>query len=162
MTLVTVPPDSPGLDLGSPEGGWMVAARPPQVLPFSGAESLSWDACLLRLWFPARSNTLATEAIVHRALSLVSLENPSRSLQRIHYWGTGCVHLSTPFHFAWNWGLSWDVGFSDLKLGKSWENWDRLFTLRPQIFWEGTVVGLKSNWITFAHLVLFFLAWSRP
>ena len=86
MTLLTVPHDSPSLDLGSPEGCWMVAHPPsPGAAVLRCYESLSWDASLLPLWFPARSNTLATEAIVHRALRLVSLENPSQSLQRIHY-----------------------------------------------------------------------------
>ena len=45
--LVTVPHDSPKLDVGSPEGGWMVPHTPsPGAAIPRHCESLSWDACL--------------------------------------------------------------------------------------------------------------------
>ena len=59
------------------------------------------------------------------------------------------------------WGVSWNVGFLDLILGKSQQNWDRLVTLGPQMSWEGTIVDLKSIWIIFVHLVIFFLTLPR-
>ena len=54
--------------------------------------------------------------------------------------------------------VSWNVGFLDLIVGKSKQNWDRLVILWPQMSWEGTIVDLKSIWIIFVHLVIFFLA----
>ena len=54
--------------------------------------------------------------------------------------------------------VSWNVGFLDLIVGKSQQNWDRLVILWPQMSWEGTIVDLKSIWIIFVHLVIFFLA----
>lgn len=72
--------------------------------------------------FPTQLHCLCRFVIEITLMTRKEKQSQSMKHGRVSKW-------DQPFQFLWNWGVSWDMGLSALKLGYAWENLECLANL---------------------------------